>query len=67
MLSISPQQSELVEGVCPITNGTEQIRRLDFDEYPIWVGPICLAAIYLLLRFFTYLGLLLLARKKSST
>ena len=29
--------------------GNEQLERLDFDRYPTWVGPICLAALYLIL------------------
>lgn len=64
---VAAQQSEYVDGVCPIVNGSEEIDRLDFDKYPIWVGPICLIGIYFILRLLAYFALVLLAKKKSGT
>ncbi len=58
----------MVSGVCPIVNGNEQLDRLDFERYPTtWVGPICLAGLYLILRLLPYLSLVYLARKRSAT
>jgi hypothetical protein len=57
----------MVSGVCPIVNGNEQLDRLAFERYPTWVGPICLAGLYLILRLLTYLSLVYLARKRSAT
>jgi hypothetical protein len=61
------RESEFVNGVCPYTEGSEIIRRLDFDRYHLWIGPVCLIALFLILRLLTYLALVQLARKKSST
>jgi hypothetical protein len=66
-VTFSCSESDLVNGVCPYVTGEDVIRRLNFDKYHLWIGPVCLIAIYFILRVLTYLALVLLARKKSST
>jgi len=58
---------QLVNGICPITSGSQVIDSYGFSDYAIWIGFLGMILLFFLFRFLAFLALWLLARRKSTT
>ena len=60
-------EGQLVNGICPVTDGSQVIESYGFNDYSIWIGFLGMILLYCMFRVLAFVALWILTKRKSAT